>query len=150
MTPERFLHPGEGEILKGAVHAAVCGLALVCGIYNAAAWLTRRAVPGRARWTEYPPDQTFERTLDYLAASALVMHTLHTVAGPRNFDPLWLDQLPQRVPGPIENEVAKGYVFRSKTQFTLDDVRHYPFPWMLRVLSGFTKALIVRLPELIR
>ena len=36
------------------------------------------------------------------------------------------------MPGPIENEVAKGYVFRSKTQFTLDDVRHYPFPWMLR------------------
>jgi hypothetical protein len=42
MTPEKFLHPGEGEILKGAVHAAVCGLALVCGVYNAAAWLTRR------------------------------------------------------------------------------------------------------------
>jgi hypothetical protein len=42
MTPERFLHPGEGEVLKGAVHAAVCGLALVCGIYNAAAWFTRR------------------------------------------------------------------------------------------------------------
>ena len=36
------------------------------------------------------------------------------------------------MPGPIENEIAKGYVFRSKTQFTLDDVRHYPFPWMLR------------------
>ncbi len=95
-------------------------------------WLTRRAVVGAARWTEYPPDQTFERTIDYLAASALVIHTLHVVAGSRAFDNLWLDQLPQRVPGPIENEVAKGYVFRSKTQFTLDDVRHYPFPWMLR------------------
>jgi hypothetical protein len=95
-------------------------------------WLTRRAVVGAARWTEYPPDQTFERTIDYLAASALVLHTLHVVAGSRAFDNLWLDQLPQRVPGPIENEVAKGYVFRSKTQFTLDDVRHYPFPWMLR------------------
>jgi hypothetical protein len=95
-------------------------------------WLTRRAVPGAARWTEYPPDQTFERTIDYLAASALVVHTLHVVAASRAFDNLWLDQLPQRVPGPIENEVAKGFVFRSKTQFTLDDVRHYPFPWMLR------------------
>jgi len=42
MTAERFLQPGEGEMLKGAVHAAVCGLALVCGVYNAAAWLTRR------------------------------------------------------------------------------------------------------------
>ena len=42
MTVERFLKPGEGEMLKGAVHAAVCGLALVCGVYNAAAWLTRR------------------------------------------------------------------------------------------------------------
>src|SRR6266700_3500485 len=31
-------------------------------------WLTRRAVVGAARWTEYPPEQTFERGLDYLAA----------------------------------------------------------------------------------
>src|SRR5262249_39375643 len=44
-------------------------------------WLTRRVEPGKARWTEYPPDQIFERTLEYLAASALVVHTLHTVAG---------------------------------------------------------------------
>src|SRR5437588_12189041 len=42
MTVDRFLKPGEGEMLKGAVHAAVGGLALVCGIYNAAAWITRR------------------------------------------------------------------------------------------------------------
>src|SRR3982751_6221043 len=42
MTADRFLHPGESEMLKGAVHAAVCGLACVCGVYNAAAWLTRR------------------------------------------------------------------------------------------------------------
>ena len=42
MTVDRFLEPGEGETLKGAVHAAVCALALVCGVYNAAAWLTRR------------------------------------------------------------------------------------------------------------
>jgi hypothetical protein len=95
-------------------------------------WLTRRAVVGAARWTEYPPEQTFERGLDYLAASALVIHTLHVVAGARDFDNLWLDRLPQRVPGPIENEVAKGYVFLDNGQFTLDDVRHYPFPWMLR------------------
>ena len=42
MTVRRFLKPGEAELLKGSVHAAVCGLAVVCGIYNAAAWLTRR------------------------------------------------------------------------------------------------------------
>jgi hypothetical protein len=95
-------------------------------------WLTRRAVVSAARWTEYPPEQTFERGLDYLAASALVIHTLHVVAGARDFDNLWLDRLPQRVPGPIENEVAKGYVFLDNGQLTLDDVRHYPFPWMLR------------------
>jgi hypothetical protein len=95
-------------------------------------WLTRRALPGQARWTEYPPDQAFEKRLEYLAASALVIHVLHVVAKSNAFDAQWLEQLPQRVPGPIENEIAKGYVFRSKTQFTLDDVRHYPFPWMLR------------------
>ena len=42
MTVNRFLRPGEGEMVKGSVHAAVCGLALICGVYNAAAWLTRR------------------------------------------------------------------------------------------------------------
>jgi hypothetical protein len=42
MTTRQFLRPGEAETLKGAVHAAACGLAVVCGIYNTAAWLTRR------------------------------------------------------------------------------------------------------------
>src|SRR5438128_11509216 len=37
MTADRFLRPGEAEILKGAVHAAVCGLAVICGVYNTAA-----------------------------------------------------------------------------------------------------------------
>jgi hypothetical protein len=94
-------------------------------------WLTRRAIAGQARWTEYPPDETFEKRLEYLAASALVVHALHTVAKSNDFDTLWLDQLPQRVPPPLENEVAKGYV-RGETYFTLDDSRHYIFPWMLR------------------
>jgi hypothetical protein len=42
MSPRDFVKPGEAELLKGGVHAAVCGLALVCGVYNAAAWVTRR------------------------------------------------------------------------------------------------------------
>ena len=58
--------------------------------------------------------------------------SLRTVTGSSQFDALWLEQLPQAVPTPVESEIAKGYVFRSKTQFTLDDVRHYRFPWMLR------------------
>src|SRR5262249_29139520 len=113
-----LIAPEQRDAVKAAVERSV-------------RWLTRRAVVGAARWTEYPPEQIFERTINYLAASALVIHTLHVVAGSREFDNLWLDRLPQRVPSPIENEVAKGYV-RSATQFTLDDVRHYPFPWMLR------------------
>ena len=35
------------------------------------------------------------------------------------------------MPSPLQSEQAKGYVFRSERQFTLDDVRHYRFPWML-------------------
>jgi hypothetical protein len=104
-------------------------------IEKAVAWMAGRATPGTARWTEYPPGLIFEKTLDYLAASALVIHTLHTVAASHAFDGKWLDQLPPRVPAPIENEVAKGYVYRGEIQFTLDDVRHYPFPWMLRATA---------------
>jgi hypothetical protein len=100
-------------------------------VKSAAAWLIERALPDEARWLEYPPDQTFERGYEYLAVSALVIHVLRTVTGGGRFDGLWLEQLPQGVPSPLQSEQAKGYVFRSKTQFTLDDVRHYRFPWML-------------------
>ena len=100
-------------------------------VKSAAAWLIERTLPNEARWLEYPPDQTFERNHEYLAVSALVIHVLRTVAGSAQFDARWLDRLPQAVPSPLDNEQAKGYVFRSKTQFTLDDVRHYRFPWML-------------------
>jgi hypothetical protein len=100
-------------------------------VKNAAAWLIQRALPDEARWTEYPPEQTHERSYEYLAVSALVIHAVRAVTGSTRFDALWLDQLPQAVPPPLQSEQAKGYVFRSERQFTLDDVRHYRFPWML-------------------
>jgi hypothetical protein len=37
-----FLEPGSCEALKASVHAAAFGLAIVMGVYNAAAWLRRR------------------------------------------------------------------------------------------------------------
>jgi len=100
-------------------------------IRKAAAWLRSRAEPGRARWSEYAPDHTAERG-DYLAVSGLAVYALRAVAGDAEFDRRWLAELPRRVPGLNENETAKGQVFRSKHQFTLDDVRHYRFPWMLQ------------------
>jgi hypothetical protein len=42
MTVHRFLQNGEAEMFKGAIHAAVGVLAMVCGAYNIAAWTTRR------------------------------------------------------------------------------------------------------------
>ncbi len=38
----RVLKCGNCEPLKTAVHGAVLGLAALCGLYNAAAWLSRR------------------------------------------------------------------------------------------------------------
>jgi hypothetical protein len=38
----RVLQCGNCEHLKTGVHASVLGLAAICGLYNAAAWLTRR------------------------------------------------------------------------------------------------------------
>ena len=38
----QVLQCGNCEGLKTSVHAAVLGLAAVCGLYNAAAWLSRR------------------------------------------------------------------------------------------------------------
>lgn len=37
-----MLQCGNCERLKTGVHAAALGLAVVCGVYNAAAWLSRR------------------------------------------------------------------------------------------------------------
>ena len=38
----KLLQCGNCEDLKTGVHASVLGLAAICGLYNAAAWLTRR------------------------------------------------------------------------------------------------------------
>jgi hypothetical protein len=40
----RILQNGNCERVKTGVHASVLGLAVVCGLYNAAAWLSRRQV----------------------------------------------------------------------------------------------------------
>lgn len=101
-------------------------------IDRGANWLTNRAIPGKARWTEYPPEQTFERGVDYRGVSALAIHVLRAVKRSTQFDAAWLGNLPRAVPGPGESEQAKGYVFGGGTQFTIDDVRHYRYPWMLR------------------
>jgi hypothetical protein len=100
-------------------------------VRRGADWLTRRAIPGKARWTEYPPEQIFEK-IEFLAVSGLVLHALHTVNGSTEFDRPWLDDLPRSVPPPTANEGAKGYVYLTNMPFTLDTVRHYRFPWMLR------------------
>ena len=70
--------------------------------------------------------------MDYLAVSAFDhVHVLRAVAGTTRFDGLWLETLPRDVPPPGHSEISKGLVLRSKTQFTLDESRHYQFPWML-------------------
>src|SRR5438094_4495737 len=38
----KVLRCGTCETLKAGVHATALGLAVVCGLYNAAAWLSRR------------------------------------------------------------------------------------------------------------
>jgi hypothetical protein len=99
---------------------------------KASEWLALRAIPGKARWTEYPPSATYEHNVEFLAVSGLVIHVLRAVNGSSQFDAAWLNNLPQTVPVVWQNEAAKAYVFRSDTQMTLDDVRHYQYPWMLR------------------
>jgi hypothetical protein len=77
-------------------------------IRKATDWLKRRALSGQARWNEYPPEQNFEKGVEYLSVSALVIHTLRTFTGSSEFDALWLRDLPQRVPGLGESEIFKG------------------------------------------
>lgn len=42
MTTPCFVDPGTAETTKGAVHGAVLTLAVLCGVYNGAAWRARR------------------------------------------------------------------------------------------------------------
>jgi hypothetical protein len=104
---------------------------VAAAVQKATDWLASRALPGRARWTEYPPSAIFEQG-EYLAASALAVHALRTVAGSNRFDALWLEQLPQGVPGLRQSEISKGVISLDATQITLDESRNYLFPWMLR------------------
>lgn len=100
-------------------------------VRKGADWLTRRAVEGRARWPEYTPESSAEAEVEFLAVSGLTIFVLRSVNGSTQFDALWLETLPRDVPHPTSSEISKGLVLRSKTQFTLDESRHYQFPWML-------------------
>jgi len=100
-------------------------------IQKAADWLARSALSGKARWSEYPPGAIFEQG-EYLAVSALTVHTLHVVAALNRFNAPWLEELPRDVPRPAQNESAKGVVALNGIHIKLDDSRHYRFPWMLR------------------
>lgn len=42
VTELKVLKCGNCEVLKAAVHGTALGLAALCGLYNAAAWLSRR------------------------------------------------------------------------------------------------------------
>ena len=42
MSLDEFLHCGHCEPLKAGVHATALGLFVVMGVYNVAAWLSRR------------------------------------------------------------------------------------------------------------
>jgi hypothetical protein len=106
--------------------------AVAAAVERAATWLNGMADSTGARWTAYPPGRIFEQGTEYLAISTLVIHVLREVKGVDKFDRPWLDNLPRRVPKPSETEDAKAYVFLVGNQFTLDDTRHYRYPWMLR------------------
>ena len=100
-------------------------------VRKGADWLARRSVAGGARWPEYTPGSSAEAQVEFLAVSGLTMFVLRTVNGSTQFDGPWLETLPREVPHPTNSEISKGLVLRSKTQFTLDESRHYQFPWML-------------------
>jgi hypothetical protein len=108
---------------------------VVGAIQSGANWLRDRVRPQSARWTEYAPEHTAETGEEYLAVSALVVHVLREVAATTQFDTAWLQQLPSQVPAPNRDEISKGVVFRSNNLVTLDEVRHYRFPWMLRATT---------------
>lgn len=99
-------------------------------VRKGADWLARRAVKGRARWPEYTLENPVEADAEFLAVSGLTMFVLRTVNGTTQFDRPWLEALPRDVPHPTASEISKGLVLRGKTQFTLDESRHYQFPWM--------------------
>jgi hypothetical protein len=95
------------------------------------AWLRKTQVPGRARWNEYPFGQAAQ--IEYFSVSAFVMYVLRQT-NPNDLqvtDRLWLDELPRQVPQPRDYELSKGTVRLSAHEFTLDEVRHTQYSWML-------------------
>jgi len=96
-------------------------------------WLIRDGDELQARWTPYPLGTTYEQG-PIPAISALAMHVLRVVKGINKYDAPWLNNLPP-VPPPGKNDSAKSFVYlpgQASTQITLDDVRHYAYPWLVR------------------
>jgi hypothetical protein len=73
----RMLQNGNCERVKTGVHAAALGLAVICGLYNAAAWLSRRQVHLAVNAVLYALLTAWEQ-----------QHVVHHLAELRNSDTL--------------------------------------------------------------
>jgi hypothetical protein len=105
----------------------------VCRALNAGyEWL--KANPARTshtQWKEYPLEQTFEFKHEYLAPSAFAIHVLNQVKHDPYLLVKWLDELPLPPPDLATYDWAKAHVVLPNGTVTLDEVRHYRYPWML-------------------
>jgi hypothetical protein len=96
------------------------------------AWLKDNpARISHTRWKEYAPEQTFEFRHTYLAASAFAIHVLNQLKRDSVLLGKWLDELPLPSPNLATYDWAKAHVKLPNNTITLDEVRHYRYPWMM-------------------
>lgn len=96
--PQDVLQSGSYETLKAGVHATALGLAVVMGIYNAAAWFRRRERHLAVNTILYAALTAFEQKN--------VAHHLESRRRRRDLDAALVAIGPKAVPKPTETEIA--------------------------------------------
>jgi hypothetical protein len=99
-------------------------------VSRGAGWLKRRAVAGRARWSDYPDSPEEKR--EYLGLSAFVLFALHR-AGATDLSALdreWTSELPDEMPALLADEASGRKVWIGKRSYP-DDTMYRALPWTI-------------------
>jgi hypothetical protein len=105
-------------------------------------WLTQHAVPGSARWSDYPSSR--KGGGESLGLSGFVLVALHRVGAPEleRLDREWLRSLPRDAPDALAADASAEIVPVGRKSH-LDRTRYYALPWsVLATALAYPRASV--------
>jgi hypothetical protein len=103
---------------------------IAAAVSRGAGWLKSRALPGRARWADYPDSREGRR--EYLGLSGFVLFALHRAGAPdlAPLDREWMSELPDEVPALLADDASGRKVWIGKRSYP-DDTQYRALPWTI-------------------